>query len=215
MTEHPLELIRGPDRRPQVKPRHPLGDLDSNIFSKHLVVFRPDEKGLDGLVEKARASIPGLTDTAVVRGVWQHNQDSIWAIARKRKFKADAPAGDGFIAFLFLNKAGLHQLATNTLDTHRPDIRLLAGPNERPAGIYIWATYAPGVLAGAVAPVLREVEAPNYAGVDLYTFPRAPQTPLYDSYRKSSGTRAVTVTVARTFEDLVRVASLRSAVYIG
>jgi len=211
------------------------------------VVFRPDEKGLDGLVEKARASIPGLTDTAVVRGVWQHNQDSIWAIARKRKFKADAPVGDGFIAFLFLNKAGLYQLATNTLDTHRPDIRLLAGPNERPAGIYIWATYAPGVLAGAVAPVLRELEAPNYAGVDLYTrpntalgvrfnetlglkkgakigpvfaphlytFPRAPQTPLYDSYRKSSGTRAVTVTVARTFEDLVRVASLRSAVYIG
>ena len=50
----------------------------------------------------------------------------------------------------------------------------------------------------------------------LYTFQRAPrELPLYDSYRRNSGERQVTVTVARTFEDLMRVASLRSAVYIG
>jgi predicted GNAT family N-acyltransferase len=247
MTKHSLELIGGAGRSPRVKPRHPLGELDSDIFSKHLVVFRPDEKGLDELVEKARASIPDLTDNETVRAVWRHNHDSVWSISHKRKFNPAAPAGDGFIAFLFLNKAGLCQLATNSLDTRTPDIRFLAGTGERPAGIYNWATYAPGILAGGVAPVLQKLDAPNYAGVDLYTrpitpagvrfletlgfkkgatigpvfaphlytFPRAPQTPLYDSYQKSSGTRAVTVTVARTFEDLVRVASLRSAVYIG
>src|SRR5882672_4881521 len=168
MTEHPLELIRGPDRPLRFKPRHPLGDLDSSIFSKYLVIFRPDEKGLDRLVEKARASIPGLTDNETVRAVWRHNQDSLWSIAHKRKFDPAAPAGDGFIAFLFLNKAGLYHLATNAFDTRNPDIRLLAGPNERPAGIYNWATYAPGILAGGVAPVLQKLDAPNYAGVDLY-----------------------------------------------
>src|SRR5215471_1087200 len=247
MTEHPMELIRHPDQTRDLKARHPLGQLDSDIFSKHLVVFRPDEKALDALVDKARASIPGLTDNEIVRRVWRYNRDAIWAIARKRKFNPAAPAGDGFIAFLFLNKVGLYQLATNTLDTRTPDLKLLAGPHERPAGIYIWATYAPGILAGAVAPVLKELEAPNYAGVDLYTrpntevgvrfnealglkkgakigpiyapqlytFPRAPKTPLYDSYRAQNGKRDVTVTVARTFEDLMRVASLRSAVYIG
>jgi predicted GNAT family N-acyltransferase len=56
---------------------------------------------------------------------------------------------------------------------------------------------------------------PIYAS-HLYTFPRARQlAPIYDSYRRDAGTRDVTVTVARTFEDLMRVASLRSAVYIG
>ena len=244
MTEHPLQLVSGPRAG---KPRHHLGELDSSRFSKHLTVFRQDEKGLDALTDKARASIPGLTSNSIVRGVWKHNQDAIWAIERKRKFNPSAPAGEGFIAFLFLNKRGLYQLATNTLDTQNPDLGLLAGPNERPAGIYVWAVYAPGILAGGVAPILRELDAPNYAGVDLYTravtpdgvrfletlgfrtgakigpiyaphlytFSRSPRTPLYDSYRNNSGNRAVTVTVARTFEDLMRVASLRSAVYIG
>jgi len=211
------------------------------------VVFRPDEAGLNGLVDRAREAIPGLTSNAIVRKIWQHNRDSIWAIARKRKYDPANPIGDGFIAFLFLNRTGLYQLATGTLNTADPDLSLLCGPNERPAGIYIWATYAPGTLAGAVAPLLQELEAPNYAGIDLYTrpntavgvkfnetlglrkgakigpifapnlytFPRAPKTPLYDSYRAKSDKRGVTVTVARTFEDLVRVASLRSAVYIG
>ncbi len=50
----------------------------------------------------------------------------------------------------------------------------------------------------------------------LYTFRRAPLTaPLYDTYHRDAGQRELSVTIARTFEDLMRVASLRSAVYIG
>lgn len=50
----------------------------------------------------------------------------------------------------------------------------------------------------------------------LYEFSRTSQpVPLYDSYRKNKGGKDISVTVARTFEDLMRVVSLRSAVYIG
>ena len=247
MTEHPLQLLRGSDRGSSIRPKHPLGELDSNTFSRYLTIFRPHEDRLDTLVDQARTSIPGLADNEVVRRVCGHNQDSIWAIARKRKFNPAAPVGDGFIAFLFLNEAGLYQLATGALNTRDPDPSLLCGPTERPAGIYTWAVYAPGSLAGGVAPILQKLEAPNYAGIDLYTrattpdgarflhalgfkkgakigpvyaphlytFARTPKTPLYDSYRANANKRDVTVTVARTFEDLMRVASLRSAVYIG
>jgi len=248
MTEHPLTLVNGSGTRNAYRPRHHLEELDSCSISKRLVTYRAAESGLDALTDKARASIPGLTTNAIVHKVWRHNQDAIWAIERKHKYNPAAPAGGGFIAFLFLNKAGLHQLATNSLDTQNPDLGLLTGPNERPAGIYVWAVYAPGTLAAGVAPILRELDAPNYAGIDLYsravtpdgarfletlgfrkgarigpifaphlhTFQRSPrQVPLYDSYRRDAGERAVTVTVARTFEDLMRVASLRSAVYIG
>lgn len=248
MTEHPLELIRAQGKVVETKPRHPLGALDSSKFSKHLVVFRPNEKAVADLMEKARASIPGLTDIAPVDRVIKHNPDSMWAIARKRKFDPSVPMGEGFFAFLHLNKKGLYQLATNTLDTRNPDLALLAGPNERPAGIYTWAALAPGMLAGGIAMVLERLETPNYAGVDIYSRPNTPEgfrfnetlglkkgakigpiyashlytfprkstaAPLYDTYRSDAGHREVTVTVARTFEDLMRVASLRSAVYIG
>jgi predicted GNAT family N-acyltransferase len=213
-----------------------------------LVLFRPNEQALQSVMEKARASIPGLTDVAAVRRVMDHNPDCMWVIARKRKFNSAAPTGDGFIAMLPLTKQGLFQLATNTLDTRNPDPALLTGPHEKPAGIYIWATYAPGALAGGVALFMEQLKAAHYAGVDLYTrpntpagfrfnetlglkrgakvgpiyaphlytFPRAPvAAPLYDTYRRNAGERELTVTVARTFEDLMRVASLRSAVYIG
>jgi predicted GNAT family N-acyltransferase len=213
-----------------------------------LVVFKPTEDALAGLVVKGRASIPGLTDISVVQRVLKHNPNSIWAIARKRKYDPSVPFGEGFFAFLHLNMKGLLQLATNTLDTSNPDLTLLAGPNERPAGIYTWAALAPGMLAGGIALVLQQLETATYAGVDiysrpntpegfrfnetlglkkgvkvgpvyapnLYTFPRSvPCAPLYDSYHRNAGEREVTVTIARTFEDLMRVASLRSAVYIG
>jgi predicted GNAT family N-acyltransferase len=204
-------------------------------------------------MEKASQSIPGLTDVAAVQRVLDHNPDCMWAISRKRKFNPAVPTGDGFIAMLPLNKKGLFQLATNTLNTRNPDPALLTGPNERPAGIYIWATFAPGTLAGGVALFMEEMGAPNYVGIDLftrpntpdgfrfnetlglkkgakigpiyaphlYTFRRAPLTaPLYDTYhrdagQRDAGQRELSVTIARTFEDLMRVASLRSAVYIG
>jgi predicted GNAT family N-acyltransferase len=248
MTEHPLELFRAQPKVVEAKPKHPLGAIDSNRFAKHLVVFKPTEEALADLMVKGRASIPGLTDISVVQRILKHNPNSMWAIARKRKYDPSVPFGDGFFAFLHLNRKGLLQLATNTLDTSNPDLTLLAGPNERPAGIYTWAALAPGMLAGGISLVLQQLETDTFAGVDifsrpnteegfrfnetlglkkgvkvgpvyapnLYTFPRSvPRTPLYDSYHRNPGEREVTVTIARTFEDLMRVASLRSAVYIG
>ncbi len=126
MTEHPLEFFRTQPKAVEAKPRHPLGALDSNRFAKHLVVFKPSQEALADLMVKGRASIPGLTDISVVQRVLKHNPDSIWAIARKRKYNPSVPFGEGFFAFLHLNKKGLLQLATNTLDTSNPDLTLLA-----------------------------------------------------------------------------------------
>jgi len=248
MTEHPLEFIRARGRETEVSPKHPLGKLDSARISKLLTIFRPNEAEMKALLATARTRIPGMTDDETVCGVLRHNPNCIWAIARNHKFDPAAPRGEGFIALLPLKKTALLQLATSTLDTGHPDLTQVTRPGERPAGIYVWATYAPGVLAGAVALVLEKLESPDYAGVDLftrpntpdgyrfnetlglkrgakvgpiyaphlYTFPRAREVaPLYDSYNSDAGHREITVTVARTFEDLMRVAALRSAVYIG
>jgi predicted GNAT family N-acyltransferase len=54
---------------------------------------------------------------------------------------------------------------------------------------------------------------------DLFTFPRNPETlsrlaPSYDSFRPDNPTNSVSVTVARSLDDLTKVASVRTAVYI-
>jgi len=141
----------------------------------------------------------------------------------------------------------LQLLALDALNTSNPDTRFIAGPHERPAGIYMWGVFAPGPLAACMALFMGRIASPQYAGVNLYSrpntevgrrfnaalgavekakvgavvaphlwvFKRTPETPIYDSYSPDAGPKELGVTVARTFEDLMRVVSIRGAVYIG
>ncbi len=54
------------------------------------------------------------------------------------------------------------------------------------------------------------IDAPN-----VWVFPRTHPAPLYDSYIPGANHREIGVTVARTFEDMMRVASIRNVVYMG
>jgi predicted GNAT family N-acyltransferase len=55
-----------------------------------------------------------------------------------------------------------------------------------------------------------EIEAPN-----IWRFPREPAAPLYDTYAPGASKNSIGITVARSFEDFMRVAAIRNAVYIG
>ena len=66
------------------------------------------------------------------------------------------------------------------------------------------------VLGFQLGTTVSGIEAPH-----LWVFSRAPQKPLYDSYSPDAGVGEIGVTLARTFEDLIRVTAIRSAVYIG
>ena len=248
MTEHSLQLVRSTENTSVKTPKHPLGELNAERVAKHLILFRPAVDAIDDLVARARARIPGMTDNSIVHGVIAHNPDCLWAIARRRKCNQENVVGEGFVAMLPLTAAGLMHLGAGTLDTRNPDLSLLAKPGERPAAIYIWATFAPGVLAAGVALFMKEMDSPIYRGVDLYTrpntpdgfrfnetlglkkgakigsnfvpylyvFPRASRTtPSYDTHRPGVSDQEITVTVARSFDDLMRVVSMRTSVYIA
>ena len=129
-----------------------------------------------------------------------------------------------------------------------PDLSLVAKPGEKPAGLYMWGTYAPGILAGGISLFMKEIAAAPYDGVNLYSPPNTPEgvrynealglkksptiggivaphlyefvrtprsAPLYDTYRNGASPDGLSVIVARSFDDLMRVVSVRSAVYIG
>ncbi len=208
---------------------------------------------IEDLLRMSSPHIPGIAGSDIVRRVLLHNPDCVWAVARKRKFDPVAPVGEGFFAMLPLTAKGLYRLAGRTFNGADPDLSLVAKPGKRPAGLYMWATYAPGILAGGISLLMDELAVPPYDGVNLYSRPntedgvrynealglrknptisgilathlyefvrapnRTPQPPpLYDSYNGSSGGQGnLSVSVARSFDDLMRVVSIRSAVYIG
>lgn len=170
MTVHDLRAVRAHElaRTFGNRPEHAIDQLDSTSLAKRLVAFTPTGQLIDRLFERASREISGMTDLDVVRRVASRNPDSLWAIARRDKYDAAQPDGQGFVAFLMLNDAGLNRLVAGTLDTQDPDPELLAAQNEKPAGIYVWALHARGTLAAGISLVFEKISTPKYAGVDLY-----------------------------------------------
>jgi len=253
MTIHDVRAVRAHETRTfGNRPEHCIDQLDPGSLARRLVVFTPTGQVIDALFACASQHIGGMTQLDIVRRVASRNPDSLWAIARKDKYDVSNPNGEGFVAFLMLNDAGLNRLVAGTLDTQNPDPTLLAGQNEKPAGIYIWALHARGTLAAGVSLVFEKISTPRYAGVDLYARavtpdghrfleaigftpgvrisgifapnlhvfrrvyrPHKNRSPIYDTYQRNLPTTDVSVTVARTIEDFMRVVTIRSAVYMA
>jgi predicted GNAT family N-acyltransferase len=252
MTVHDIQFTRAISglANPLVMPHHPLWQIDTKNLARRIVVFQPGGPEIRSLLDRARNDV-ALTTAEVVYRVLSHNPDSFWAFARRSRYDATAPVGEGFLALLMLNEAGMKKLIDGTLDTSNPDLSLLASQNEAPAGIYLWAVHARGILAGGIPLVFEKVSTPLYAGADLFaravtldgrrilettgfvagaTFQGVPapqlhmyrrsqngsdNAPLYDGYRGAAKSQDLSVTIARTLEDMMRITSIRSAVYIG
>ena len=260
MTVHHLRATTAyrPTGIPAARPHGPVGtrvrpsaSLDPRHFSRRLVVFTPSGPAIEALVDRARRELSGLASMDAIHRVVSHNPDCLWAITRRDHYRAEDPVGEGFLAFLMLNQQGLKKLLAGTFDASDPDVSLLAAQNEKPAGIYIWAAYARGPLAGGFPLVFDKIRTPLYGDVDLYAravtadgsrflaalgfhhgasdfgidaphlhvFRRAappPEpVPSYDSYQGRGSKRELSVTVARSIEDLMRVVTVRSAVYVA
>jgi predicted GNAT family N-acyltransferase len=170
MIAHDLRLIRAAEivTRPVRTVTHPLAGLDSERLAKRLVVYTPTATEMDRLMDRARRDIAGLTKSEIVHRVMSHNPDSFWAIARRNRFDASSAAGEGFLAFLMLNEAGMKGLIDGSLDTKNPDLGAITQQNEKPAGIYVWAVHARGVIAGGIPLALEKVWTPLYRDANLY-----------------------------------------------
>jgi len=226
------------------EPRHDLGAMRVERVARHLVAFLPTPDDLGRLIEAARVDLPDLAPLATVQRVLSINPDSVVAIAQRHRFDAADPRGEGFVACLMLNGAGLAALKAGTFDAAEPPSAMLVGQHERPAAIYVWAVYARRRLAGGVGLVFDRLSSPLYQGVDFYAraatpegadllttlgfarggganghlhhFARTPVPEISPPYdTHRPGLSGVSVAVARSFEDLARVVALRAAVYMA
>lgn len=173
MTVHNFRLAQRESAFAESSPakNRQLRELDPTQLAKRFVVFTPSVAVVESMVQTARAHIDGLAGGETVRRVMSHNPDTLWAIARRDRYDAANPAGEGFVALLLLKEEGLRQLALNSFDAANPDPDLLAAQHEKPAAIYVWALYAPGRLAAGVSLVLEKFSSRLYG--DLNIFARA------------------------------------------
>src|SRR5438132_131450 len=101
--------------------RFPLDKLNSQL-SERLVVFTPSGVQVDALVDLARKAIPRLADNSIVHRIISHNPDTLWAIARRSHYKSSVAEGEGLVAFLMLNDAGLKSLLRGSFNAADPDL---------------------------------------------------------------------------------------------
>ncbi len=217
MTAHDPRIARTAAKLLQARPaRHPLGSLDVEQLSGRLVVFTPAGMQIDGLMNAARKAIGRLAANEAVHRVVSHNPDSFWAIARRGRYKSSLPIGEGFVAYLMLNHRGLKGLLDGSLNAGDPDLSMIAKRDvdvyaraATPYGLQLMQTM--GFEPGA------EFAGVSHPNVHVYrrSEPAAEAIPIYDNYRKQSTERGLSVTVARSLDDIMRVMSIRSAVYVA
>jgi len=252
MTVHSAMIGAMPTAPPAVHPaKHPLPARNIEDFARDVVVFPLVAGEVSGLLDDAGLDLPGLAKREAVLRVMAHNPDTVWGIARRDQYARGIRQPEGFIGFLMLNEEGLRRLIAGSFDASDPDLALLCGQSERPAGIYLWAMWARNGLVAGIPLAFEKVWTPLYKDADLYaravtqdgkrlleTMGFTPgaafeqlsnpalhslcrsdahdaDLPSYDRYGARSPEKAVAVTVARSIEDMMRVISIRSAVYIG
>lgn len=206
---------------------------------------RLDPADVPRLLEAAGKAIGQLASEETVIRIGEKNPDAIWLFCRRGRSRPE-----GFVSMLLLNESGRSALFGGQLNLLDPQDEYLVSQHERPAAIYIWASFTPGILAAGLNRIMDRFDSPHYAEADIistsftirghramvrrgfehgvwhegrfledfYMIPRRPRTladrlPRYathDVKLRPTGIRVVT-----SFDDMMRVAAVRSAVYIG
>lgn len=209
------------------------------------VTNRIERSEVPRLLEAAGKAIGRLAEPETVIRIAEKNADAIWLFSRRGRSRSE-----GFMSALLLNEPGRSALFDGSLNLLDPQDEFLVSQHERPAAIYVWASFTPGILAAGIHRVMDRFDSPHYAEADIistsftlrghrammrrgfehgvwhdgrfledfYMIARRPRTlagrqPSYathDPVLRPSGIRVVT-----GFEDMMRVAAVRSAVFIG
>lgn len=209
------------------------------------VTNRLEQAEVPRLLEAAGKIIGRLAEPETVIRVAEKNADAVWLFTRRGRSRPE-----GFMSALLLNEAGRSALLDGSLNLLDPQNEYLVSQHERPAAIYVWASFTPGVLAAGINRVMDRFDSPHYAQADIistsftlrghramvrrgfeqgvwhegqlredfYMIPRRPETlasrqPSYSTY--DPVLRPTGIRVVNGLEDMMRVAAVRSAVYIG
>jgi hypothetical protein len=111
----------------------------------------------------ARSAIPGAgVDDAYLELLRARDPSSVFSFLRGGELV-------GGCAFLYLNYRGHDALMLDCLDVHHPQLDHLAGAEECPEALYLWAIAGAG--RSALGPISALFAGARYRTADLYTRP--------------------------------------------
>lgn len=178
-----------------------------------------------------------VADEATLLRMRERNPDIFQALRDKK----DAPA-TGLFAYLPLSAKGARLIVSGGLDGTIPQPDWIVGPGEEPEAFYFWLFLTPGQLVRSLGAVASHFRALSPEGRPIFSravtdasarlqdgvgfrparevYPDAPEWLLVtlpekpmEAVRPKS--RHLEIKIARSFEDLMQVVSIRSATYLA
>ena len=201
-----------------------------------LSLAKADWEEVKPIIDQLRLTMVLASDHAILSVVARNPN-----VLRVLRSKDPTRETSGLVAYLPLNVLGAEALAHGLFDGFCPDPEWITGIGEAPAAVYLWLVYMPsnfGRSVGAVTALFDEI-APD--GCPLFSrsindhsqrlssgmgftnatryFPDCkpglvvifPQKKINPELLKKN----ITTKLARTFEDMCQVISVRSATYIA
>lgn len=199
-------------------------------------LVKSDWNELKPIVDRLRSAMI-LASDQVILSIMSRNPD----VLRVLRSKDTTRETTGLVAYLPLNALGAEALASGLFDGFCPDAEWIARVGEAPAAVYLWLVYMPsnfGRSVGAVTALFDEI-APEgcplfsrsindhsqrlstgmgFTDAKLY-FPDCKPGLLVifpqKKFEPVQTKKDIVTKVARTFEDMCQVVSIRSATYIA
>lgn len=202
----------------------------SSIASAQITI--PSEQQLLAALELIRETLPTAA-AEVVQAIYRHNPECFRVV-----WRGDLAASP-MMTYLPLTAEGTAALIGGGLAAQAPDLPLICRPGEQPDSIYLWLMFTPSKMVAGLR-LLKELELYGQ-GATIFTrpahdqsdrilrmagfvdasdfFPAAAASNLLFTLSNPSdserGSRdAVTIRLARTFEDMAKVFSVRTATYM-
>jgi predicted GNAT family N-acyltransferase len=201
-----------------------------------LTLAKADWSTVKPIIDQLRSTLILASDQAIL-SVIARNPDVVRVLCSKDTMRATS----GLVAYLPLNAIGAEALVNGLFDGFCPDPDWIAPVGEAPAAVYLWLVYMPSSFGRSIAAVTALFDEIAPEGCPLFSrsindhsqrlgkgmgftdarayFPNCKEGLFVifpqKQFDKGPAKKNIRTKVARSFEDLCQVVSVRSATYIA
>ncbi len=201
-----------------------------------LKVTRTSWDEVKPVIDRLRLSMV-LASDQIIKSILSNNPDVL------RVLRSDESGLElsGLVAYLPLNQSGAEALVTGRFDGLCPDPQWIALADEIPEAVYLWLVYLPAKLGRAIGSLTGLFDEIAPYGCPLFSrsitdhsrrltkamgfteavsyFPECKAGLLVIFPQKSpkieNSAKTISTKIARSFEDMCQIISIRSATYIA
>lgn len=109
-----------------------------------------------------------ITSLETLQRMHAYNHDTVWGVYRASDQSRADKKMVGYVALIFLNKAGLEALEQGRFDGIDPDMRMVVPSDTRPEAIYMWVVVLRKISRIAGWLIANALGAERYGGIPIF-----------------------------------------------